>query len=77
MSTRALVRYLDARQALESGDREAAAGELEKAMGSPPDNRQIRQNLELLLDHKTLAGDAILDLLRVEIGRKDDAADDA
>lgn len=71
MATGALVDYLNARQALANHDSETAALLLESAIASPEGNRVIRKNLPALLDHDNLAGEAILELLRVEIGRSD------
>lgn len=70
MSTRALKEYLDAREALRQGQAETAAQHLEQAVRSSKDNRVIRGNLGRLLDHKSLAGGAVLELLRVEVQRR-------
>lgn len=77
MSVEALHDYLDARQALANRDSESAAVLLERAIASPPNNPVIRRSLDLCLDHDHPAGEAILEILRVEIGRRphDDARD--
>ena len=71
MTTRPLKRYLEARDALARGDPEAAAGAVEEAFGAQQGNTFIRQNLDQLLDHESLAGEAVLDLVRVEMQRRD------
>lgn len=70
MSIEALEHYLDAREALAGGDREKAAEELEKALGSPPDNPTLRAHVERFLDHRCFAGGAALEILRVEVSRR-------
>lgn len=71
MSTRALTEYLEAREALRRGNQSLAATVLEFAVRSPHNNRVLRENLTTLLDHRTLAGSALLELIRVEVGRRE------
>lgn len=70
MSIEALEHYLDAKEALAEGDPDRAAEQLEKALGSAPDNSTLRANLGRILDRKTLAGRLTLEVLRVEIQRR-------
>lgn len=71
MSLTRLKDYLDAREALAGGQTETAARALERAIRSKPNNPVIRGALAKILDHKTLAGTALLDLLRVEVNRRE------
>lgn len=71
-STEPLKRYLEARDAVARGDLEEAAAAAEEAFGSQPNNRYIRENVEKLLDHESAAGEVLLDLVRVEMQRRDD-----
>jgi hypothetical protein len=70
VSTRALKEYLDAREALRQGKTDLAAGLLEVAIRSPRNNQVLRGSLEKVLNHKTLAGGAVLELIRVEVQRR-------
>ena len=67
-STEPLHHYLEARDALNRGDRDGAVEELAAAFGTSP-TVAMENNLEALLDHGTMPGDVVLDLLRVEVGR--------
>ncbi len=71
MSVRALQQYLEARDALAQGKTPAATQHLERAVGSPQGNPVIARELPQLLDHRTLAGSALLELLRVEVNRRE------
>lgn len=71
-SAKPLKRYLEARDALAEGDRTEAIAALKEAFGSQPDNPFIERNVELLVDHETPAGEVLLDLVRVEMNRRDD-----
>ena len=70
MSTQALKSYLEAREALRQGKTNLAALHLETAIRSPRNNQVLRASLEKVLDHKTLAGSAVLELIRVEVQRR-------
>lgn len=70
MTIEALEHYLDAREALAAGNADKAAEQLGKALGSPPGNHILRLNVEKFLNHHTLAGEAALEVLRVEIQRR-------
>ncbi len=70
MSIEAFRHYIDARDALAAGDHARAGADLEKALRSPPDNRFLRQHVEQFLDHNSLAGEAALEILRVEVQRR-------
>ncbi len=67
-TTEPLKRYLEAQRQLDQNPASAAAS-LEAALGSHEDNPFIRNNLGKLLDPNTLAGDGVLELLRVELRR--------
>lgn len=69
MGIESLKRYLDAREALAEGDRETAGHAIEEALGSAPNNPVLRDNVGALLDHKGLAGEAVLEVIRVEMQR--------
>lgn len=71
MFTQALKDYIEAREALRGGNSQVAATLLESAVGSPFHNRVLRGNLEKVLDHRTLAGSALLELIRVEVSRRE------
>jgi hypothetical protein len=70
VSTQTLKSYLEARHALRQGKRDLAAAYLETAIRSPRNNQVLRGSLEKVLDHKTLAGSAVLELIRVEVQRR-------
>ena len=70
MSIEAFEHYLEAREALAAGDRVRAGEELEKALGSQPNNATLRGHVERFLDHRTFAGVAALEILRVEVQRR-------
>ena len=71
-SAKPLKRYLEARDALAKGDRTEAIAALKDAFGSQPDNPYIDRNVEQLVDHESAAGEVLLDLVRVEMNRRDD-----
>jgi hypothetical protein len=71
-STKPLKRYLQARDALARGDRDEAVEAVKDAFGSQPDNPYIERHVELLVDHESGAGEVLLDLVRVEMNRRDD-----
>ena len=68
-SVEPLKRYLAARDALARGDRDEAATRAEEAFGSQKGNDFIQRNVERLLDPESLAGEAALDLVRVEMNQ--------
>lgn len=68
-SVEPLKQYLAARDALARSDRDEAATAAEEAFGSQEGNDFIQRNLERLLDHESLAGEAALDLVRVEMNQ--------
>ena len=70
MAIKPLTDYLEAREAWQRGDSEAAFTALEQALGSPPQNHFIRRNASKLLDYHNLAGESMLELVRVEMARR-------
>ena len=71
-STKPLKRYLEARDALARGDRGEAVAAVEEAFGSQPDNAYIARNVDQLVDDETPVGELVLELVRVEMNRRDD-----
>ena len=70
MSLDPFVHYLNAREALQRGDRATAIGELEQALGSPAGNLVIEREVEHLLDHRSLPGEVALGLVRSELRKR-------
>lgn len=70
MGTQALIAYGNAREALRRGAENTAAAQLGIACGGMGSTQVIRDNVAKLLDHQTLAGALVLELIRVEVGRR-------
>jgi len=63
-----LKHYLNALEILASGDQDGAARELEAALGAG-ETEEIRANIATLLNRRELAGEVMLDLIRVEASK--------
>lgn len=70
MSIKPLMEYLESKESLRQGKAPEAGRLLESAVRSPAKNPVLRRSLETLLNHRSLAGQALLNLIRVEANRR-------
>ena len=61
--------YLRAQDCLRRQDRTGAVKALNDCLGSP-DNSIVEQHLDMLLNHETIAGQGVLEILRVELNKR-------
>lgn len=74
MSIRPFLQYLDAEELLRQGEEPAAAQALAVALGGDPamgPSSIIKENLRTLLDRTTISGEAVLQIIRTEVGKRE------